>query len=493
MKIVTKLGVSLTIAIIALGVIVFFLPRGAEAGNSPPLQPNPMDEISPLTEVLAGTDVRLSGSGGSLPEIAANGTFVALVYEQSDEVYIRAAQTAWGVATRLDSNNKGEVPKLAFAPAPVTNTVHAVWVGYDGENKEKFIRYTSCTLGQPIVTCAEATEVATATDKVKSPDVAVDSTGLVHVAWFDTDDLKVKSRCLGCGGGGWSTSTDVTGALNDSTKGEVALAAANNKVHLGVTDKTGPTTWKVYYYNSSVDPHSWTLRKTYQNGIDVSGYHDISNPTIAAGGTDKVYLAWDNFDAEQDPDPDIHDATYGLVGAASSNNGSTWGTAEHITSTRAANLSEDPSDHKWSYNSATPSEETKLRPSLAVNDSGNFAIVWHQRPEADVGCNVTGDGGGTPSNGTGEIFYAPDSSDWSQAGWGVLANDRQNYSIDPDIAIDNSGGERIHVAFMKATDEGNCEGGGTDTDDPKYAVYYRGPITDIEAGGVFLPIILKNS
>ena len=70
-------------------------------------------------QVLPGIDLALSGVGGRLPEIAANGEFVAVVFEQSSRAYIRAVQqgSGWGSTTALDSNQGATSTALSCATA----------------------------------------------------------------------------------------------------------------------------------------------------------------------------------------------------------------------------------------------------------------------------------------------------------------------------------------------------------------------------------------
>jgi hypothetical protein len=241
----------------------------------------------------------------------------------------------------------------------------------------------------------------------------------------------------------------------------------------------------VRYYRFAKGDHSQSDSEYWTSIVpDVKGYKEMDHPAIAAVGTEptvKVYLAWDN---QRDPTTTI----YSLVGVESTDSGGSWGGVNHITSTNPADTTLDAGDEKRGLDGATPPIEDGLRPSLAITDSNKFAVVWQEQPEE---CGVGGEGLGIQdvSNGTSEVFFASDTGNsWTTAG--MLANNRFEYSIDPDIAVDGNG---THIVFMKASDSGSCPSGGGGSGE--YTVYYRGPITSFSSSGsrVYLPIIIKNS
>ena len=315
--------------------------------------------------------------------------------------------------------------------------------------------------------------------------MAVGGDDRVHVAWFNGNTNEVKTAWSSDHGDNWNPgATIVTGG---SDAGEPALAVAGTDVHLAFKDKSSsPDIWYINYRHLNNNDHGiigpdnevWDTQTPAVDGVN--GYKEMSNPTIAASGSN-VYLAWGNLRDETDTD------IYALVGVQGAGGGS-WGQLKHITSTRVASDTADVSDEKLSQRGATPSTEDGLRPSLAVSPTGEFVIVWQQRPEPDCdGTHQPPDG--ILQNSTSEIFFASHSGNsWGTAG--TLADDRDNYSIDPDLAIDNNG---THIVFMKAPDGGGfgvCPGGGYQG----YTIYYRGPFTSFNtSGGVYLPIVLKNS
>jgi hypothetical protein len=197
-------------------------------------------------------------------------------------------------------------------------------------------------------------------------------------------------------------------------------------------------------------------------------------------------LAWDS-----DRNDSANDV-YGLISTSSSDNGGSWlSEPQHITATGTvySGPAGSGSNSRLSKPRVTsPNFEAGLRPSLAVTGT-NFAVVWQQRPETS--CSVEGliPAAGPVStadtNGTAEIYFAAPSPNWTSTE--ILGSDPSTYAVDPDIAYDNSGVR--HVVFLKATGV-NCAAGGGSLG---YAVYYRGPFTNVQPPVTYLPLIQKNS
>lgn len=480
-----KLIVPLLLATAGL-VAIFMLPIRAgtsevmiEAARAAENNPSGLSEMSlgAQTVVLSGTDIALSGTGGRLPEVAANGTFVAVVYEQNGSVYIRSVKASvgeWQPARLIAS--QAYVPKLAFRQGS-TNTVHVVWVG---DSTGKYIRHMPCTLADSGPTCPSdhISAIATADSNLVQPDVAVDSDGGVHVAWLDINaglsgTIKTAYSTNALDSSPTWTTKDTVPVQGGSNAGQPTLAAAGNYVHLTLKDKNG-SDWEIEYYRLLKDHTSGGASEVWGTFWgDVNGYEEMNNPTIAAVGAN-VYLAWDNQQDSTD--------TYGLVGVESTNSGGSWGLAKHITSTNLATETAVTADEKLSERTGAPTIEESLRPSLAITDSNKFAIVWQQQPGI---CKLQEYPGGPTQNGTSEIFFASPHDSWATSG--MLADNQSEYSIDPDIAVDANG---THIVFMKADDDDLCQGG----NQGEYRIYYRGPFTAVsQGGGVYLPIILKNS
>jgi hypothetical protein len=462
--------------LIAVGVLIaaiVMLPPNVDAG-----QPIDEREEPVLTEagvesqanVIFGSDVALTPVGGQLPEIAANGSFVAMVYERNNLIFMRAVKATeakWGGTAQVH-NLAGAVPRLAFRPGSAS-TVHVVWTGSNaGGQPERVIRHRVCTLATLSINCSGAvTNIAsTAAGQLKTPDIVIAPDGSIHVAWYDTNTGKIKTARSTNNGASWATGATID-VVSTAFAGEPVLAATTNQIHLAFKDKVSGS-GRVEYRRLNKSNHSINLSRSHSAVLFPSFSNESSNLAIAAAGSN-VYLAWAN---QNNSNPRL----YGLVGVQYTSEGSSSGQVVDIPSNTALNPG-NPTG-KAAQDGATPPVEDGLRPSLAITTSNRFAAVWQER--GNVTCNPLGGGGPFISR----IHYASPSNTWGVAG--TVTGISSEYKVDPDIAVDSNG---THIVFMKASDPGDCTGaafGG-------YRIFYRGPFTATtdEDGGIYLPIVLK--
>lgn len=411
-------------------------------------------------------DLQLSTTGASFPQIAANGTFAAIVYAQSGQVFLRATlgtQGWWGIPVSVGS---GALPRLAFTPGS-TDQLHIVWASTAGDK----IYHRLFTLAAATGTGGAQHEVQSGST-LETPDVAVDSSGRVHVAWSTQGGI-VQTKLSTDSGESWSSA--VTASSNNAH--QPVLAVSDGFVHLAVVQQLVGGDQLSYYrsdLNLLPNSHGW-ISPSGSTQSPEGNYDDIRNPAIAATNS-QVYLAWDSVSSENNQ--------FGLIGALSdssaSDEGGSWpsDTAKHITSN--ADYSIGGNEKISKARSTVPISEGGLRPSLAVTGT-NFAVVWQQRP--DINCQLPEGGGDPIENGTAEVNYAGTAITWGQQE--ILGNDITTYAIASDLAFNTHG---RHIVFLKATGV-NCAGGGGSLG---YAVYYRGPLTTVQdPPTIYLPVIFK--
>ncbi|MBN1218579.1 MAG: hypothetical protein JXM69_06615 [Anaerolineae bacterium] len=492
-----KILLPLLLAGLALAAALL-LPVGAGASDMGPKTALPAADVPagapPELGALSmgGPTLKLSGSEGYIPEVAANNTFVAVAYVQgygndNKRVRLLASQglTGWGFTVGVDSANlQGNNARLAFNPM-TTNTVHVVW----SSNTGQYIRHARCTLAETTPACAEYNTIADGggTDRLLQPDIAADAMGSLHVAWYDKYHNRImlaysEPNAHLTASPKWTTTTAVDLTPEDFIDvRQPALAVAGDYVHLAVTgEETDPTNnWVTRYYRFDRSDHSiagpWAEWSSQAD--DVITHTIMNNPAIAASGPN-VFLTWDNRNNTA-----YYDDYYALVGAKNPDSGDypDWSQLRHITSTHVATDGLQTEDMKLSGGEGEFDAEQFLRPSLAVTGSNEFAVVWQQRPQTE--CS---------ENGTSEIYYASRTNgDWDTNEWtekqDTVDFDLAYYSVDPDIVVNNIG---RHIVFMMGPDNGGCSGPANPSD---YAIYYHGPITKtLVSGGVYLPIIVKN-
>jgi hypothetical protein len=474
---------SIFMAIIILLAVFLVIPLGAMA-HSPVVESEPssltVSDDSPAAigqqAIIGGSDVQLSSNGASLPKIAANQYFAAVVFQQSGNIYLRATKgaTGWLPATTV---GVGANPNLVFSETN-TDTVHIVW-----EQDDNKIQYRKCTLAQSSMSCNDPSTVASDADSdLGTPDIVVDKTShYLHVVWVkdvspDADSIQTvrSSSSETAGTVSWGTVVPVGGPTNPQ---QPVLAATAGYIHLAFVDAGGAS---LYYYRSSDSSSpSWGTSKSFAAPLGYS--YGFGNPAIAAAGNN-VFLAWDNTDGPSTIE--TGGRYYALIGAKSTDNGSSWldANTKHITSTHLASGG-DIYDKKLSKSTgfASPPIENALRPQVAVTGTADFVAVWQQRPaELDPSQEES-------PNCTSEIYYADsEGGNWANE-QGQLADAWNTYSIAPDVVVDPNSVK--HIVFMKASDNGTCAGGGASD----YAIYYRGPYTTVLVGNtVYLPLIMKN-
>lgn len=469
-------------------------PAGAAAGSVSRQPDGVAPAIVPAT--IPPQALRLTYRGARLPEIAANNTYVAMVYQfgngSGSRVFIRAATAAgWGLSIPVDSR-RGEVPRLAFVPGE--NKVHVVWEAEDGLN----IRHTICTLAEILPACAPSAELAPGNiiaQRYRLPDIVVDAGKQAHVAWLDRNgaanqsDNQVRVARRPANSSSWTVSTlPLAGSFvkGGDDAGQTALAVNGDFVHLALIERGRRTLadrWSIEYWRYQISNGNWTNPKFYANDEQVQFFDGkIWNPAIAATGS-SVYMTWDSQHKTEL-------TWFGLIGAVSDNNGlaASWSAIPvHIPSKTAADdLTGALRQISYGATGATPVEERALRPSLTVSrTTGIYAVVWQQHFEE--GCIYGPSEEQVLVNGTSEISYSLNSNDWAaDKGW--LDNNKAQFSIDPDIAVDANG---THVVYMKAPNnpaDSLCPGGGAGD----YLIYYQGPYQIDLIKPVHLPVITKS-
>lgn len=483
---------SIPLFVLVLVSISITISRPAAIEASEPKREDEAVQLVEETQIdaqdvtIVGEDVRLSGSG-NVPEIAANSQWVAIVYEQNNQVYIRAASASnesWGFAKTVGTTFSS-FPDLAFSGAAgQSNIVHVVWAyGSTFSAREKQIRYAKCTLADPIISCGSSKIIAsTASQQLKLPVVTVSPGGNeVHIAWFNQSTDQIQTARSANGGSTWSAPKNIFEATDGANAGQPALAATSNFVHLVFRDRDPNTgNWFIRYRRLNKSTHNVDQVEDRSNVTFSNFSEDIRNPTIAASGSN-VYVAWGNAGTGSE--------THALTGMQSSNEGVSWpktGGNDRFTDIPSNNSGTSLApETKYSEDDQpllpVPLAELGLQPNLAVKGS-SFAIVWDQRGKQD--CSSEDEG-----FSLSRIYAAWPATTWATKGPLATSGGSTDYfDVDPSIAV---GGTTTHVVFLRADVSGTvskCDGGGGSI---SYAVYYRGPFTKFSGNRTFLPIVEK--
>ena len=437
--------------------------------------------------VVGGTDIDISADGAGSPDIAASsdGTFIAVTYYRNSTseggIHLKSATAAsgWLTSKYLGTGTK---PHLAFGLGGEISVVYVVWVS--GDNKA--IKYARCTLSATVVpTCTTGDVTTSLTSSLDDPDVIVDGTGGIHVAWTDNGNV-VTARSAPGATPVWAIFPPLNSGGDNFRR--PLLAAGSSVLHLAyVRENTSNLGLKIEYYRTTnLTNHSWANFQDYGpgDGLTAGGYDRVNNPALTASGN-SVYLAWEAHS------PNLTGEGFGLMRVESTTAGISWSpTVQHITSNTDAASQVDLRLSRASENgSVVPIQEEGLRASMTISGS-NYAVVWQQRP-ADT-CDPK-----TNQNKSSEVHLAFDNAAWKTD---TFSDDPRQYSIDPAIVIDVNNNR--HVVFMKDADQvAGCLG----ADAAAYEIYYRGPFTIVANDGgedptdptssdrpiVYLPIVVK--
>lgn len=293
--------------------------------------------------------------------------------------------------TWTDAFNISDNPTPSRSPSIAVDsqgTVHVVWQDFAPGNYDIF--YSQKPKGGNWST---PYNVSNNPEDSTAPSVAVDGQGIVHVAWQQdvsgTPDIFYSSRAVD---GTWATPVNVSNNSGESDNPSLAVDAQRN-VHLVWFDKTPGN--EDIFYATKPNGGTWSTPVNISNNTGDSEY-----PVLAADSQGTVNVAW------QDNTPGNWEIFYSSKPA-----GGSWSTPFNI-----------------SRNSSSSGF-----PTIAVDDSNNVYLAWH-----DNSPNITQD--------LYEIFYVskPKGGDWSSP---VNISGTSVKSGDPSIGVDSH--HTVHVAWSE--------------------------------------------
>jgi hypothetical protein len=415
------------------------------------------------------------------PDIAAGGDYVAAVWsegynaesatKQYGRVYIKGADEATGWKGRVEVFNAtssvwGRDPRLVFDPS-VPGKAHIVWAQASGcpNCNWSSIRHTTCVLDSIIVCDAPTTVVSGLTD-ASTPDVAVDSSGGVHVVWraqgpsFDVGPIRY------CKKGNCGSPSTIDNGQHPS------LVYANGYLHL-VWD-TGSNTDSTIKYarENNLGNGSWdggSGSKIWWGDPALVTYYEPSYPAIGASD-DAVYVVWAVRNKSDT-------SKYALAFDFSQDTGNTWlagtsGFGHGIPENETAAFTTT-----WRSTGVAISDLYSLQPEVVVTGSGSSAhahLVWHEKDML---------------SGFYQVRYSylegySASEPWTPPAVAVAEN-TQSAGL-PAIAL-GATLDQTHLVFVKDANAAVFK---------DFQVWYAGSNnirTNDPDGKIWLPVLYKNS
>ena len=311
----------------------------------------------------------------------------------------------WSTAKRLTwTPGESHLPAIAMDSS---NVIHVVW--YDNTPGNYEIYYKHSANGG--TTWSVAKRLTWTSGLSSAPALAVDSGDVIHVVWQDNTpgNYEIYYKRSEDGGTTWSASKRLTWTSQGSHLPVIGIDSGDT-IHVVWSDDT-PGNADIYYKSSVDGGTTWSASKrlTWTSGKS-------SSPAMAIGAGDDIHIVWD------DNTPEYGDIYY----KGSTDGGSTWSATKRIT---------------WT------SDKTHS-PAIAMDSSGTIHVIWEDS---------------TPGNL--EIYYkrsADGGSTWSplqRITWTSGSSSR------PAIAIDSS--ETIHVVWYDDSSSNldiyykRCTDGGT--------------------------------
>lgn len=313
------------------------------------------------------------------------------------EVYYKGSSdggATWTTAKRLSSTTAGCYrPDIAVDSS---GALHVVW--YDFAPGDYEVYYRKSPDGG--ITWTTTKRITWTSGGSEYPAVAVDSSGNPHVAWMEytLGNYEIYYKKSTDGGTTWSTAKRLTWTSESSDEPALAVDSSGNP-HVIWYDQA-PGNFEIFYRKSMDGGAAWTPAKRLTWDSDGSWY-----PSIAVDSSDILHLAWENATVGS---PEIYYKK-------SADGGTTWTPIKRLTWTSGLSGS----------------------PIIAVDSSGNPHIVWYDDTPGnyEIYYRASTDGG--------TMWTAAERLTWASGG-----------SYDPDMAPDPSG--HIHVVW-ESNIPGNME------------------------------------
>ncbi len=369
-----------------------------------------------------GAAVRVSQDTGSAwqqaPDIAVNasGTLHAAWVDSregsNDIYYARSADSGQTWSQEIRINDVTTRSQSSPAIAILADTVCVGW----SDERTTYNRhdiYVDCSSdgGLNWGTDTRVNDDAAGTYKRYNPDIAIASSGRVHVVWYDDRDGDYNIYYTHSSvGGGWSTNNRLNHDPGTATQQTPSVAVHGNTVYAAWQDYRN-STWDLYTNYSTDGGDTWQTSDQKVN--DSSG---IEQPVLAVDGQGTAWASWRVITSGQ----------YILYSDAYGPNG--WGTDTVVTSSTAF----------------------KQNPAIAAGGSPVYVAWYH-----------------SSTGGDADIFL----SAWNGSLWGdaVQVNDEGEARQErPGLAVGSTG--TLYAAWMDYRNDANnadlyfarsTDGGGT--------------------------------
>jgi len=293
------------------------------------------------------------------------------------------------------------VPSLPNIAVDPSGSLHLFWHTNDAAYSD--IYYKKSTDGGNSWT---GNKRLTWTQDNESPEIAVDSSGNLHLAWYSPLGLNLDTfyRKSTDGGSTWTPSKRITFTFGQDSAFPVIIADLSGNIHVVWEEHVWVDDTRIHYKKSSDNGATWSTSKKLSW---IAG--ESRHPRMAIDSSGHLHVVYFNA-------PSIYEGLqYEVYYRESTDAGDTWTAGKRLT---------------WN---SVPDEH----PAIAVDSTDNLHLVWEEDAPwaSDIFCKSSTDGGDT----------------WSSSQ--NLANTSLD-SLHPRMASETSG--NIHLVWYDYT-PGNCE------------------------------------
>jgi uncharacterized repeat protein (TIGR01451 family) len=330
--------------------------------------------------------------------------------------------------------NVSSLAGTSYNPTVVADSsgnVHVAWYQNGGgiPGEIYYARRTPAGVWQPPENVSSSPVLAGA------PQIAMDGSGVVHLVWAeDTGNIPEIYYAQWTTGGGWSIPVNISLNAGESRDPQLAVQS-DGTVHVIWRDRTGTGTLNVFYAQRTT---SWSTPEQISSSTS-----DVNSPQLAVGSGGAVRAVWSEgevYYARRDGSWSTPVAVSASSGTASAPRLAMAGTAVHVLWVQAP---AGVNGIYYAYNGGSWSSPLEIYsstgtlgdPQIAVDGAGAAHAVWRI-------------GTGTSA----EIYYALRSGGtWSTA---VDVSNTAGESISPQLVVDSV--NTAHVAWVDRT-TGNYE------------------------------------
>jgi len=278
------------------------------------------------------------------------------------------------------------------------------------------------------------------------PDIAIDSGDTIHVVWNDgsTDNIELLYRSSTDGGATWSPAQRITWTSGSSFHPAIAIDS-QDAIHVAWQDLVSGF-FEIFYKNSADSGATWSAAKrlTWTSG-------NSNRPAIGIAGNDAIHVAWQDYVL----------GNFNIYYRSSADGGATWGARRRVTWTSAwsdtPTLCTDSSNAiHMAWQDITPGNyEIYYRNSAdGVSWSAAQRLTWNSGESSDP-VVVKGPGDtlhlawhDNPA-GNREVYYKKSTDggvNWSAAQRLTWTSDHSHI---PAMAIDSGGA--VHIVWQEDT------------------------------------------